>query len=244
MNWLRWGLRNQQPELFEDQVTSSQPGLDFTVAFRTEWQAPRSTPASRLPSGEASRTVRQLTERAAARHTVLRPAAAEQEINRLLAHSLPLRTDELEVSWACVNVSVAVEVRTYAEQITQARRELELDALARRQVQARMQFMHEEILHSPASARIYLMLENSARLGVLPPGLDVDGVVQEIQRWSPQSRWVVIAQLVHTFVDRLSEADADALLVTLRSLFHDFGEPDLAAQVPVPATPSSENSGS
>ncbi|MEU0102833.1 hypothetical protein [Streptomyces sp. NPDC006267] len=244
MSWLRWGLRDQQPELFEDQVTSSQSGLDFTMAFRTEWRAPRSTPVPRLPSGEASRTVRVLAEQVAARHTVLRPAAAEQEINRLLARSLPLRTDELEVSWACVSVSVAVEVRTYAEQIAQARRELELDTLAQRQVQARMKFMHEEILRTPASARIYLMLENSARLGVLPPGLDVDGVVQEIQRWNPQSRWVVVAQLVHTFIDRLSEPDADALLVTLRSLFHDFGEPDLAAQVPAPATPPSQNPGS
>lgn len=244
MSWLGWGLRKQQPELFEDQVTSSQPGLDFTVAFRTEWRAPRSTPLPRLPAGEASRTVRVLAEQAAARHTVLRPAVAEQEINSLLARSLPLRTDELEVSWARVTVSVPVEVRTHAEQIAQAHRELELDALARRQVQARMRFMHEKILHSPASARIYLMLENSARLGVLPPGLDVDRVVQEIQRWNPQSRWVVIAQLVHTFIDRLSEADADALLVTLRSLFHDFGEPELAAQVPVPTTPSSQNPGS
>ncbi|MEU3072703.1 hypothetical protein [Streptomyces laurentii] len=244
MKLFRWGLRNQPPELFEDRVTSSQPNLEFTVAFRVEWRVPRATPSSRIPVGQAGRTVRGLVEQVAERHSVLRPAAAEQEINHLLKHDLPLRTPELEVSWAYVDVTVDEDTRLYAEQVAQAGRELELDALARRQTQARMQFMREEVLHSPASARIFLMLENSSRLGMLPPGTDVDGVIREIQQWAPQSRWVVIAQLLHAFVNRLSDADADDLLGTLRSLFTDYGAPDLAEQVPTPTASPNQGPGS
>ncbi|MGW7304278.1 hypothetical protein ACWGI1_01715 [Streptomyces sp. NPDC054835] len=241
MSLLRWGFRDQPTQLFEDQVASSQTGLDFTVAFHVEWRTPRSMPASRAPVGEAGRMVRQLVEPAAGRHDVLRPAAVAQDINHLLTHTLPLRTNGLEITRAHVSVSVSEETRVHALRVARAHRELDLDALARQQARARMRFMHEEILHSPASARIYLMLENSARLGMQPSGLDVDEAVREIQQWNPTSRWVVIAQLLHTFVGRLSKADADDLLVTLRSLFRDFGQADLAAQVPAPATPDRQN---
>ncbi|MEU1823751.1 hypothetical protein ABZ502_15160 [Streptomyces abikoensis] len=169
----------------------------------------------------------------AAQHTVLRSEAAEQEVNYELMRSLPQHVEGVEITSARVVLSVDVGTRLAGERLAQMRRDIELDAVARSQTLARVSFMRDEILRSPATARLYMMLENSTRFGVLPPDADMDRVVREVQQWRPESRWIIVAQLLHTFVDKLSPADADDLLDALRSMFLDYGEKELAEQIPL-----------
>jgi hypothetical protein len=232
--------RPTQPEgwvrEFRDCLDSSQAGLAFSASFRVEWRRTNEEPPERFTADIACRLVRVLAEPVALGQSVLRPEATAQDINHQLRHRLPLQADGVEVTWAHVSLSVDEATRTTAQRITQARQELELDALARRQVLARVNFMYDEILRTPASARIYLLLEHHVRVGALPPDLDVDRVIREVQQWHPESKWVVTAQLLHAFIAKLTAADADDLLGTLRSLFLDYGEKELAEQLPTQAT--------
>lgn len=220
-------------EEFPDILDSAQTGLAFTAVIRLEWRRIGTSLPAHTSRSEARRAVRVLAEQVAKQHSVLRPEATEQDINHELTHRVPLRPQGAEVTWARVTLAVDSETRRYALRTAEARREMELDMLTRRQTLDRVSFMYDEILRSPASARIYLMLENSARLGALPPDMDVDTVVREVQQWHPESKWVVVAQLLHTFVSRLSPADANDLLHDLRALFLDHGEKELAEKVPV-----------
>lgn len=236
MRW--WGRRQAAPGWyqFRDVLDSAQEGMSFVADVRVQWHLTGRTPADELLAARAGRLVRVLAEPVARTGTVLRPQACEQDINDRLLRLLPLRGEDVTVGWARVSMSVDPATTTIAERFAQARQEVGLGELARQQAAARMAFMRSEILRDPASARIYLMMENTAQHGAPPPGADIDDIVRQVQQWHPQSRWVVIAQLLDTFVGKLTPKDADDLVDTLRLLFVEYGHSDLAEQLP-PRTP-------
>ncbi len=217
---------------FHDVLDSADPGLSFTAAFRVEWRraANRTSPATAF--GGTARAVRGVAEGVASQRTVLRCDTTEQDINHELRSRLPWHTGGLEIVSARVSVHVDEHTRTSAERAARLRREMALEELERHQVAARIRFMEEEILRTPATARLYLMLEQTRHLGHLPPGVDVDQVVREVQQWRPDSTWVVVAQLLHTFVDNLTSADHQDLLQTLRAVFLDYDAKELADRLP------------
>ncbi|MER7987567.1 hypothetical protein ABTY53_18595 [Streptomyces noursei] len=163
--------------------------------------------------------------------SVLRRHAAEQDINDALRRQLPARREGVEVLRAEISLHVSKDTADAASHLEQVKREGELDALARRQAKARMEFLYNEMLGTPAKARLYTLLEHSPRLEALPPGTDPEALVRQVQQWHPEGRWVVIAQLLHTFVERLSKEGEEELLFLAEKLLHSFGERKLAEQV-------------
>ncbi|MFJ6128211.1 hypothetical protein ACIQKE_24340 [Streptomyces griseoviridis] len=178
--------------------------------------------------------MRLLAESLASQRSVLRCEATEQDINHELRHRLPWTIDGVEIVRADVALRTDEHARTCAERIVRLRSEEELAELARHQVSARIRFMQEEILRTPATARLYLMLEQAGR--ELSPGTDVDDLVKAVQQWHPQAQWVVVAQLLHTFLGNLGPRDSGDLLRTLRALFLEYGEKELAEQLPIGET--------
>ncbi|MEU2910339.1 hypothetical protein ACFYM3_24175 [Streptomyces massasporeus] len=116
----------------------------------------------------------------------------------------------------------------YAREEDRLRHEHELDALARRQARARADFLRTEILASPASARLYTLLERYTehwpRLGGPPAGTSLPDLVREVQQWQPQARWVVVAQLLHDFVAGLTEEGRKELLTILAKAVQVHGD--------------------
>ncbi|MFJ3615431.1 hypothetical protein [Streptomyces hydrogenans] len=190
-------------------------------------------PGSTTAYGDAGRTVRRLAEELASQRSVLRCEATEQDINHELRRLVPWRIDSIEILRAHVTLQADEHTRASAERMAQLRREETLDELARHQTAARIRFMQEEILRTPATARLYLMLEHTAPHGVLPPGVGADQIVRDVQQWHPQAQWVVVAQLLHTFLHKLTPKDTDDLLRTLRAVFLEYGEKELAEQLPI-----------
>ncbi|NML55506.1 hypothetical protein HHL19_36115 [Streptomyces sp. R302] len=130
--------------------------------------------------------MRLLAESLASQRSVLRCEATEQDINHELRHRLPWTIDGVEIMWAAVTVSADEHARTCAERIARLRSEEELAELARDQLSARIRFMQDEILRTPATARLYLMLEQAGQ--ELPPGTDVDALVKAVQQWHSRGR--------------------------------------------------------
>ncbi|MFF3290884.1 hypothetical protein [Streptomyces sp. NPDC003023] len=216
---------------FSDLLHSCDEGLHFTAAFRVEWQRPADGAVGPASPGDAGRPVRLLAESLASQRSILRYEATEQDINHELRRRLPWTIDGVEIVWANVTLSIDEHARTCAARIARLRSEEELAELARHQVSARIRFMQEEILRTPATARLYLMLEQAGQ--ELPSGTDVDALVKAVQQWHPQAQWVVVAQLLHTFLGNLNPRDAGDLLGTLRALFLEYGEKELAEQLPI-----------
>ncbi|MFF2013723.1 hypothetical protein ACFVWY_32315 [Streptomyces sp. NPDC058195] len=114
----------------------------------------------------------------------------------------------------------------------QLRREYELDALARRQARARADFVRTEILANPASARLYTLLERHTehwpRLGGPPAGTSLPDLVREVQEWTPQARWVTVAQLLHEFVAGLTEEGHKEFVKILAKAIKVHGDEKIA----------------
>ncbi|MFH9985792.1 hypothetical protein [Streptomyces luteogriseus] len=173
----------------------------------------------------------------------IRPDAAEQDIGTALAEALPLGGVGVIVVDATVTIEVDEATRKAAfaaEQLQQnhrrqeelLRRELELDELARRRAKAREEFLQEHILANPAAARLYTALEGSAenwpRLGGPPAGMDLEDLVRTVRQWQPGQQWVVVAQVIHDFVGKLTPEGCKELLVLLAGTVRAFGDEDAA----------------
>ncbi|MGA4539023.1 hypothetical protein ACPA54_03430 [Uniformispora flossi] len=191
----------------------------------------------------AARLVRSVIDQVAARCDVLRPQVAEQDIAIALRRQLPIRDDDVEVIGVRVHVTVDEVTRKaalraqdlrhdFVRKAELVRQEAELDELARRQARAREEFLRTEILATPASARLYSLIEKSSvewhRLAGPPAGVDPVSLVEEIQRWQPDQQWVTVARLLHDFVAELSEQGRRELLLILAEAIRVYGNDTVA----------------
>ncbi|MFF4765107.1 MULTISPECIES: hypothetical protein [unclassified Streptomyces] len=218
---------------FSDLLDSNEPSLTFDATIRVEWRRQEGEPGSATAYRDVGRAVRRIAESFASQRNVLRWEATEQDINHELRRLVPWCADGIEILRAQVTLRVDDHTRITAQRIAQLQREEALEELARRQTSARIRFMQDEILRTPATARLYLLLEQNAHHGHLPPGTDTDQIVREVQQWHPQAQWVAVAQLLHTFLGKLTDKDAGDLLRTLQALFLEYGEKELAKQLPI-----------
>ncbi|MFJ9740099.1 hypothetical protein [Streptomyces sp. NPDC101166] len=218
---------------FCDFLDSRDDELTFTATMRVEWCRPVDGPSTTTAYDDAGRQVRLVAQDMAKQRSVLRAEATEQDINYELRRRTPWQTEGIEILRAQVSLHVDDHTRSSAERMAQLRRETALEDIARQQTAARIRFMQDEILRTPATARLYLTLEQNAQHGALPPGTDINEIVRDAQQWHPQAQWVVIAQLLHTFLTNLSAEDRGDLLRTVRGMFEEYGEKELAEQLPV-----------
>ncbi|WP_405748769.1 hypothetical protein OG232_02475 [Streptomyces sp. NBC_01411] len=174
---------------------------------------------------------RGVIEKALVAASVLRMHAAEQDLVAALRDELPLRSDSVTVLAVSVSLRAEEHVLAAARRRERAQHELDLDDIDRRQARARMEFLRDELLADPSSTRLYSLLQLSPRLGGPPPGSDPDELVRQVHQWHPRSRWVLVAQTLQTFLDRLSEDNAQDLLKILHSAMEALGNRQLAADL-------------
>ncbi|WP_189822683.1 hypothetical protein [Streptomyces finlayi] len=183
---------------------------DLAAALRT--QLPLHGDGVEVVGGRVQLTVDEATHTAALQAERLRQEHAREETRR---HQENIRDE-------------ARRRDEHAAEEARLRREYELDSLARRQARAREDFLRREILASPASARLYTLLERSAdywpRLGGPPAGTDLSSLVREVQQWHPQESWVTVAQLLHDFVLGLSLEGRKEFLTILANAVHVHGD--------------------
>lgn len=238
MRWpTRRHSRSSSPEpstwtcAFNDLCESRDPGLTFEVSAHLEWQPSHPGPAVSDAPRIAGRMARGVIEKALVAASVLRMHAAEQDLVAALRDELPLRSDSVTVLAVSVSLRAEEHVLAAARRRERAQHELDLDDIDRRQARARMEFLRDELLADPSSTRLYSLLQLSPRLGGPPPGSDPDELVRQVHQWHPRSRWVLVAQTLQTFLDRLSEDNAQDLLKILHSAMEALGNRQLAADL-------------
>ncbi|MGV9340330.1 hypothetical protein [Streptomyces sp. NPDC003688] len=215
---------------------SQDAGLAFEVSVRVEWHWSKRGPAPADAPRIAAHLARQLVEKTMKESSVLRPDAAEQDLAAVLRDKVPLGGD-VTVTAVTASLHVDAPVVAAARRKQQTRHAYELDELERRQARARMEFLRDELLADPSSARLYTLLPPSPRLGGPPPGADLDTLVHEAHRWHPESRWVVIAQVLQIFGERITDGTAQDLLKILRAALETLGHHDLAAKLATAVAP-------
>ncbi|MEU1183748.1 hypothetical protein ABZ464_40200 [Streptomyces sp. NPDC005820] len=217
--------------VFHDRPDSRDAGLPFEAVVRVEWRHSPHGPANQDARCAASRAARLMVEKVLASETVLRTAAAEQELTAALGQQLPIHRDGVELLKVSVTLRVDDDIAAGAHRAERARHEFELDEMDRRQARARMEFLREELLANPSAARLYTLLQRSPRIGGPPEGSDPDELVRQIHQWHPHSRWVLVAQTLHTFVGRITEDNAQDFLKILRSAMTTLGHRQLAEEI-------------
>ncbi|WP_175467400.1 MULTISPECIES: hypothetical protein [unclassified Streptomyces] len=231
--------------VFTDRLKSTDPTLSFTAHIRVTWQRHTDTGLLAGPR-TASLIARREVEEIAGRCDILRPAAAEQDITAALQDQLPIAESGVLVTDFHLRLSVddkTSEAALLAERLQQEYRrkkerlrlDHELDELARSQARAREMFLREEILADPAAARLYGLLEGASkhwsRMGGPPPATNLEELVREVRRWQPGQQWVTVAQLLHDFVAKLTEAGRKELLVILADAVRAFGDESTAQRL-------------
>jgi hypothetical protein len=217
--------------VFHDRPDSCDTGLPFEAVVRVEWRHSPHGPANQDARCAASRAARLMVEKVLASESVLRTAAAEQELAAALGQQLPVHRDGVELLDVSVTLRVDDDVAACARRAERARHEFELDEMDRRQARARVKFLREELLANPSAARLYTLVQHSPRIGGPTDGSDPDELVRQIHQWHPHSRWMLIAQTLHTFVGRLTEDNAQDFLKILRSAMSTLGHRQLAEEI-------------
>lgn len=159
---------------------------------------------------------------------VLHRHAAQHDLNDRLSRGVPHTVDGGVVGSLTAVLSVATDDTRAAHALQEARREAYLDELARRQTAANLRFLREECFDNPASARLFLMLNTTSRLGVFPNAQQADDVVTEVTRWHSDSLWVQVAKTLQTALVSLTPEQADELLRVLSAVLSSTGHPDQA----------------
>ncbi|MGP4104557.1 hypothetical protein [Nonomuraea sp. KM90] len=215
---------------YSDRLPSRNNGLAFVASIRVYWRRDPSNGSQPTSPRIVARTIRAVVEGIAQQSSVLRLHVAEEEIEEVLRKRLPFVDDGAEILNAHVSLTVDQETLDSAMRLERLLHEQELDELARRQAKGRADFLRDVMLKDPASARIYTMFELSPRIGGPSAHVDLDRLVQQVNDWHPEARWIGIAQILHDFLNGLSEGGRKDLLNIIQHAISLLGTPHQAAR--------------
>lgn len=147
--------------VFHDRPGSRDAGLSFDAVIRVEWHHSPQGPTNPDARHAASRAARHLVEKQLSSESVLRVAAAEQELAAALRDQLPFTRDGVELLNISATLRVDDDAAEGARLMERARHEFELDEMDRRQARARVEFLRNELLANPSAARLYALIQSS-----------------------------------------------------------------------------------
>ncbi|WP_158073293.1 hypothetical protein [Amycolatopsis sp. CB00013] len=162
-------------------------------------------------------------------HSLLQKNRVRRLMYSHLLDRLPLAVPGAEIHDAVVTVDISVGLLEAARQAEHARHEIHLDALAYRQIKARMDFLRDVCLKDPGAARLFSLIPPSPRLAGMPL-VDPEEVVKVVSQWAPGSGWVVAAQKLLEFGEKLTSDQFDALAKLVQDAMARFGEADLGVE--------------
>ena len=223
MNWWR---RRAKPRMlhhaWQDRLKSRDQDVEFTariyLTVQTDARAQQNEnnlgpqPSEDPAISEAAVWVRSTASEITAKLSVLQRHGAQHELNVGLSGVVPQQLGEHRVTAVTIALAVSPDAHQAALDLEQARREAALDELARKQIAATMRFVRDECFRDPASARLFLMLNASPRLGVFPNADQADLLIEEVIRWHPEALWVQIAKTLDSVVTGLPSTQIEELL--------------------------------
>lgn len=225
---MRWRGRTRQVWLdpFSDRV-HGRDGFAFDVEYHVAVR--RTDAGSSCEHRSACAVVRSIVEPALAGCDVLRPRAAEQDINGHLSRLLPRGDAGVVVTGARVAVRADRETAELARRLATERQRMKVQAIEQDRLRARMTFLEREVVRDAATVRLYLLAEQIEQgREVLGAGLeDLESVAEKVRQWSSANKWVVTAEILHDHFDSLPPRAVQALISTLRDSIRDHENSDL-----------------
>lgn len=222
-------IRQTAEDSYTDRLPSEDPDIDFDVRVHLTIRTVLSQPSQAV--SDAAVILRPILEKATGSMSVLRRDAAQQNININVRRCLPVRNGDYDVIAITAVLGVDPSAIQSARKIQHQKREAYLDELARRQTRARMSFLREECLRDPSSARLFLMLEASPRIGTFPTPEIAKEIAAEITAWRPESRWVRIAMLLSDIVEKSTPSQIREVVMLLSSALATTGKHEQAIQL-------------
>ncbi|MEU4643010.1 hypothetical protein [Micromonospora sp. NPDC023814] len=128
-------------------------------------------------------------------------------------------------------VSVDPACRESALRLESLMRQECFDSLVRQQAKARVEFVRNEVLSDPATARLYLLLSADALGGKGVQKEALEGLLEEASWWTPQNRWLVIARMVHKYVAGMSSEKSAELVKAFSVAAEALGDLDFAQRI-------------
>jgi hypothetical protein len=175
--------------------------LWFDADVRIVCRRRRQSPTSGSPASTPKDLIREIAEGETRRFSVLRAGAAEGRANSALWTRLPFRHGRFEILEATISLSVGQAVVRVGEDLAVAQAGLLVDLAERRRAQARVEFLRDQVLHDPATAKLYLLFESRMLSGVAVSAEEIASLVKEVAKWNPTGKWMRVSELVLEFLE-------------------------------------------
>jgi hypothetical protein len=215
---------------YQDALPSSLPDAYFTVDVRITVDTYLAEGLD--PVADAVLKLEQILRKAVSHMSVLRRDVAQRALNSLVAQSIPLALDDdATLSGVIAVLAVEEDSLNFAREFEALRREAHLDEMGRRQMRAAMNFVRDECLVDPASARLFLMLNHSSRLGSFPSAERADDLIEELSLWRPDQGWIRLAKAIQDIVKKLSPSQIDEIVMLLQTVLKAGGHHQVAASL-------------
>lgn len=227
---MRWWKGSSGHGAWFDAFTDRAPGkdgFDFDIEYHIEAYG------TRLPLSEkqsvCATAVRAIVEPELARRDVLRPTAAEQDVNLTLSRLLPKHESRAVITQAWISVRVDSETLESARRLNRVRQDAKAEAIRQETLRGEMRFLEHEVLNNPGSFHIYLLAEGvrQGKPEIAKTATELELIAQKVQQWSPSTQWVATAKVLHQLFDSLPQRDIAALISALRESIQDHGSPRL-----------------
>lgn len=212
---------------FPDRIRG-QDGFAFRVEYRIEARELGDDPP-RTQEVRCASAVRSIVESVLAHCEVLRPEAAEQDVNLALQWQLPIKGSGFVVTRAAVNVLVDHDTVEAAEQLDAGRLAKKAEDIERRRLRARMAFLEEEVCRDQASLKLFLLADRIGQEKSAPrvSAAELEELATAVGQRSAKNRWVETAKILHKHIDSLPADAVLALVSTLRDSIRDHDNPVL-----------------
>jgi hypothetical protein len=217
---------------FDTDLQSQQPDELFIAHFDLRWRHVHRAKKVHDPEAAIRNYVRASASSLSAKEPVTRSQVTEDRINAVFGTPNDICNHAIRLLWVSVRFA-KVEEGLLSRALERERAQVEA---FRREQQQRDEVRHIEafrsqILADPGMALAYWFRQHPDAIGKNSYEA-IEELARRIAAYDPDNKWVEIAKVVQSFIDRLTLSERRQLIESLRMWIARHGMHDLVARLP------------
>jgi hypothetical protein len=227
----RWWLRKRS-YAFDVELRSQQPGELLHAHFDLRWRRTRRSKKVHNPEVSILDYVRTQADSLTIKEPITRSQVVEDRINAILGTPRDICNSTIRLLWVGVRFA---EVNEGVLSAALERERAQIAALRREEQQRDeircVEAFRSQILADPGMALAYWFKQHPDTVGTKSYE-SIEELARRIAAYDPSNKWVEIAKVIQSFVDRLTTSERRQLVESLSMWIARHGMHDLVAQLP------------
>ncbi|PJI99761.1 hypothetical protein BX264_7137 [Streptomyces sp. 2333.5] len=209
---------------------SATPGHPFTLTLTGTWEEIPSPRPHHTPEAAATHHALVIARNITSTLTPADSVLAAAHINTLLGRPADIPHIPVRLTWAQVSLTADTEALTAASRYERHQHEEEQRRAEQRRNLDQARALQDTVMSDPSLALAYWY-------ATAPHAIDektlprLEQLHAQAAAYAPQGRWALLARLLHTFAEDLTEDAKNHLIDTVALLTDRYGHPDIARQI-------------